>query len=294
MSGKIRNKRISSAKIRKQQHLLEVTVRADKARAMRNRAVASFICKTIFFTGLAVGAWFGGKELLRRFLWENPDYLLTEIRVPLDGALQKEQILDATNLHEGVNIFTVDIKRARLALDTLPQVERAEIQRILPNRIDINIIERRPIAWVTEKAEENPTGSDRSWLIDARGVVMKTKRMLEEYYHLAHISGVPVANFVPGQRITTVEMQSALELIRLNADNTRWQARNIDLAKGLLPDRHRPEPRPHHLRSRRYESTTGSALPLSRSCRCREEGDSDRESPGEEEHPGHLSSLRRG
>jgi hypothetical protein len=27
-------------------------------------------------------------------------------------------------------------------------------------------------------------------------------------------------------------MQSALELIRLNAENTRWQARNIDLTKG--------------------------------------------------------------
>src|SRR5215217_4459250 len=138
MSGKPRNKRISSARIRKQQHLLEVTVRADKARIMRNRAVASFICKTIFFSALLGGAWLGGKELLRRFLWENPDYLLTEIRVPTEGALQRDQIMEATGLREGVNIFTVDTKQARLALDTLPQVERAEIQRILPNRIEIN------------------------------------------------------------------------------------------------------------------------------------------------------------
>src|SRR4026208_64324 len=132
MSGKPRNKRISNAKVRKQQHLLEVTVRADKARSMPNRAVASFVCKTIFFSGLIVGAWLGGKELLRRFLWENPDYLLTEIIVPSDGPLQRDQILEATGLREGVNIFTVDTKQARLALDTLPQVERAEIQRILP------------------------------------------------------------------------------------------------------------------------------------------------------------------
>jgi cell division septal protein FtsQ len=231
MSGKPRNKRISNAKIRRQQHLLEVTVRADKARAMRNRAVAAFVCKTIFFSAVIVGLYLGGKELLRRFLWENPDYLVTEIRVPPDGALQRDQILEATGLREGVNIFTIDTKKARVALDTLPQVERAEIQRILPNRIEVNIVERRPIAWVTQSADENPTASDRSWLIDARGVVMKTKRMLEEYYHLPHISGEPVANFIPGQRITTVEMQAALELVRLNTDNTRWQARNIDLAK---------------------------------------------------------------
>ena len=232
MSGKTLNKRISSARIRKQQHLLEVSVRADKARSMRNRAIASFICKTIFFTGLVVGAWFGGKELLRRFLWENPDYIIAEVRITTDGALQREQIEEASDLHNGVNIFSVDIKRARLALDSLPQVERAEIQRVLPNRIEINISERRPIAWVTDSASENPTASDRSWLIDARGVVMKTKQMMEEYYHLPHISGVKVDLFVPGQRINTIEMQAALELIRLSADNTRWQARNIDVAKG--------------------------------------------------------------
>jgi len=50
---------------------------------------------------------------------------------------------------------------------------------------------------------------------------MKTKRMLEEYYHLPHISGVPVENCVPGQRLTTMEIQAAIELVRLDTDNTR-------------------------------------------------------------------------
>jgi cell division septal protein FtsQ len=229
---KARNQRISSTRLRKQQHLLEVTVRSDKARTIRNRTIAAFLCKTIFFVSLVVGAWLGGKELLRRFVWENPEYVLNDIRVSTDGALQRDQILQAGAVRAGVNIFKVDTESVRAGIDKLPQVERAEIERIRPNRLDITITERHPIAWVTERADEIPTASDKSWLIDARGVVMKTKRMLEEYYHLPHISGVAVANFVPGQRINTVEMQAALELVRLNTDNTRWQARNIDLAKG--------------------------------------------------------------
>jgi cell division protein FtsQ len=232
MKGKVRNQRLSNARVRKQQHLLDVNVRAQTARAQRNRAIARWTFWSLFFIGSAAGLWSGGKEVLRRFLWENPEYALAAIQVHTDGALLKEQVIEATGLKLGVNIFTIDRKGARAKLDSLPQVERAELERVLPNRIEISIVERRPIAWVTQTASENPTASDKSMLIDARGVVMTTKQMLPEYYHLPQISGVAVGNYEPGERIGTIEMQSALELVRLNAGNIRWQARNIDLAKG--------------------------------------------------------------
>ena len=232
MKTKPRNQRLSNSKVRKQQHLLEVTVRRDKAVSMRNRAILAWTCKAILAVGLIVGAWVGGKELLRRFLWENPDYLLTDVRVTSDGPLTREQILTTAHIVEGRNIFTLELAKARAELDLLPQVERAEIQRVLPNRLDITVTERKPIAWVTGSAGDDPTTSKKSFLIDARGVMIRSKTLLPEYYHLPVISGVAVENFAPGQRANTFEMQAALELVRLNADNTRWQARNIDLKKG--------------------------------------------------------------
>ena len=242
MKTKPRNQRITSSKGRKQQHLLEVTVRRDKAVSMRNRAILSWTCKTIVFVALLAGIWVGGKEMLRRFVWENPDYVLTDLRVTSDGALTREQILNAANVTEGHNLYSYDLKKARTDLDQLPQVERSEIQRVSPNRIDIVVTERRPIAWAIGSAGEDPTTSKKSYLIDARGVVMRSKRLLPEYYSLPVISGVAVENFAPGQRVSTFEMQAALELVRLNADNTRWQARNIDLKKGYcleVTDRNR-------------------------------------------------------
>jgi len=231
MKGKSLNKRLSSTKIRRQQHLLEVTVRADKARAMRLRALASFIFKAILWVIFFGSSYFGGRELLRRFVWENPDYFVTDIRVSNCDLLAREQILTTASIREGMNVFEVDTKAARAALDALPQVERAEIQRILPNRVEINITERRPIAWVTEGANENPTTSQNSWLIDARGVVVKPRQIIAEYHHLPHISGVGVENFAPGQRVRTVEMESALKLIQLNSENVHWQVRHVDLTK---------------------------------------------------------------
>jgi cell division septal protein FtsQ len=231
-SRKSTNKRISSARQRQRQQLLEVTLRASTERSRRLQAVCGFIFKTIMLTALVVGSWLGGKEALRRFVWENPDYFVHEINFSTDGALTRDQVLTSANLKEGRNIFTVDIGGARSAIEKMPQVESAVVQRVLPNRINVSIAERRPIAWVAAKGDEAPSSSDRSFLIDARGVVLRSRVMLPEYFHLPIISGFETGNLVPGKRVNVLEMQAALELIRINADSTRFQVQNIDLSKG--------------------------------------------------------------
>ena len=230
--GNAQNKRISNSRQRKQQHLLDVKLRASTERSRRFRTVAGFIFKTIAFISLAAGSWFGGKEALRRFVWENPDYYVHEINFTTDGALTREQVLSASGIIEGRNIFTVDLGHARAAVEQMPQVDTAVVQRVLPNRININLNERRPIAWVAPKGDEDPSSSERSFLIDARGTVLRSRVILPEYYHLPIISGFETENLVPGKRVNVLEMQSALELIRLNAESTRFQVQNIDLSKG--------------------------------------------------------------
>ena len=227
-----RNKRISSPRQRKQQHLLDVKIRESKERVRRYRVVTSLVCKVVLFTGLAAGAWIGGKEALRRFVWENPDYFIREINFATDGALTREQVLSAAGIVEDRNIFTVDLSKARSIIEQMPQVESTTVQRQLPNRMSVTVTERRPIAWVAAKGDDDPSSSERSFLIDARGIVLRSRVVLPEYYHLPIISGFETENLVPGKRVPAWEMQAALELVRLNSDNTRFQARNIDLSKG--------------------------------------------------------------
>ena len=238
----IRNRRVSNTRQRKQQHLLEVTVRRDIARKQQTRRFVGITCRIVLTVGLIGGAFCAGKEALRRFLWENPDYFLSEVHFHTDGALPREQVLAAAKIVEGRNIFELDLGKARAAIDALPQVDRVEIQRVLPNGLKIDIIERKPIAWATARADEDPSVSDKAFLIDARGVVMRSKTMPPDYLLLPIISGVPVENYVPGQVVKSFEMQAALDLVRLNSDSARFQIRNIDLSKGyclVVTDRNR-------------------------------------------------------
>ena len=195
-----RNQRVSRPRQRRQQHLLEVSVRASKARELRVRQAIGSCFKVLLFSALLAGAWVGSRHALKEFFWENPSFYLSDVRYVPDGSLTREQVLQTAEIQLNRNILLTNLSAAREKLNKLPQVERVEIDRRLPNRIDIRIEERRPIAWIAAPADPDPSASDSSFLIDARGYVMRSRKVRLEYLHLPIIKGVETENLVTGVR----------------------------------------------------------------------------------------------
>ena len=228
----MKNVRASNKRIRKQQHLLDVKIRKTKEQSRVFWSIFWGTCKCVLALALIVGGYIGGKRGLQVYVWENPDYMLSEIRYSTDGTLTRADVLGVSGLVEGTNILLVDIAAARDAINALPQVDRVEVQRQFPSRVAIKVAERKPIAWVTRRAEEDPSTSATAFLIDARSIAMKPRGVLQQYIHLPIISGFPVENLADGHRAANYEIQAALELVRLNAENTKWQITNIDVSRG--------------------------------------------------------------
>jgi cell division septal protein FtsQ len=230
------NKRVSSRKQRQQQHLLDVKVRSGKAREQRNRRILKWGCMLMLLSCLSGGIYVGAREGLRRFVWQNPDYMLRQVEITNDGALPREQVMEASGLEEGTNIFSINISRIRESLLRVPQIETAEVQRVLPDKIVITVTERHPVAWVTSKRDEDPTAQPDAFLADSRGVVFQNKNQPQAYLHLPVICGVQTGDLEAGQSLQSPEIRAALDLIRLNAaDGTlqaRFQATSIDVSKG--------------------------------------------------------------
>ena len=161
---------------------------------------------------------------------------LSQIDIQTDGSLQRDQILKATEIREGENIFQVNLAQVRDRLQQLPQVDEAQVLRKLPGEIDIRITERKPIAWITsDKQISDPFASDVAFLVDARGVLMKEKKLLPEYLGLPLITGCTSESLEPGKTVASFEGKAALELLRLSTRSfmqTRFLIREIDLSKG--------------------------------------------------------------
>ena len=231
-----RNLRVSNRRQRRQQHLLDVKVRSRKAVQHRNRRVLVFLSKIALVIGLAAGIYLGAGAGARRFFFDNPDYQLSTIEAQTDGTLQREQILQTAGLHEGKNIFRVNLARVHDRLQQLPQVDEVQVVRKLPGEIDIKITERKPIAWITgEKQISDPFSAEAAFLVDGRGVLMREKKLLPEYLGLPLISGCTNEPLEAGKIVESFEAKAALELLSLSARSflqTRFQIREIDLSKG--------------------------------------------------------------
>ncbi len=235
--GRIRNqRRASNTRQRRQQHLLDVKVRSHKATQYRNKRILVITSKILLaflvVGGLVYGARFGAKRLF----FDNPDYRLSKIEVRTDGTLQRDQILRTAELVEGENIFSVNLARVHDQLQALPQAEDVQVTRNLPGEINIVITERKPVAWITSGKElADPFTSDESFLVDARGALMREKKLLPEYLGLPVITGAANETLSAGKRIESFEVKAALELLRLSMGSfmqTRFQVRAIDASKG--------------------------------------------------------------
>src|SRR4029077_10469481 len=132
--------------------------------------------------------------------------------------------------------FRVNLASVHDRLQELPQIDEIEVVRKLPAEIDIRIVERKPIAWITsEKQIADPFASEAAFLVDARGVLMKEKKLLPEYLGLPLIVGCASESLEPGKVVESPEARAALELLWLSTRSfmqTRFQIREIDLSKG--------------------------------------------------------------
>lgn len=230
------NRRLSTSRQRKQQHLLDVNVRARCASHHRNRRILVIVSKVALAVAVCAGLYYGVRAGLSRFFFDNPDYRLSTIAIQTDGTLQRDQVLKSAELREGLNIFSVNLAQVHDRLQRLPQVGEVQVERKMPNEIDITIRERKPIAWITsEKTVANPFASDAAFLVDGRGILMKEKKLLPEYLALPLIAGCSSEALVPGKAVDSFEAKAALELLRLTTTSfmqTRFQIREVDVSKG--------------------------------------------------------------
>ena len=243
-----RNQRVSNSRQRRQQHLLDVKVRSRTISQHRTRRVLVTISQLALAAIVCVGIFIGLRQGSKKLFFENPDYQLKQIEVQSDGSLQREQVLKTADLHEGENIFRVNLAQVHDRLQQLPQVDDVQVMRELPGKIDIKISERKPIAWITsEKEISDPFASDAAFLVDARGVLMKEKKLLPEYLGLPLISGCASESLEAGKIVASFEAKAALDLLRLSTRSfmqTRFQIREINLSKGyclLVTDKNRTQ-----------------------------------------------------
>ncbi len=190
-----------------------------------------------FAAALVIGVYFGAIKGWKTLFWQNPDYALRDIVVKNVGAaLTRDQVIAASGVEIGKNILSYNLSDIESAVRKLPQVgnrpEDVTVNRYLPNRLEIHIVERKPVAWVVTKATENYLSNPNAYLVDADANWFRPKQVLHDYETLPVIAGVVTDNLQPGEAIRSAELMAALGLIQKNTEHPRFRAQSIDISKG--------------------------------------------------------------
>jgi len=102
-----------------------------------------------------------------RFLLYSPQMLLLKPdQIELNGnhIVSREAVLQEFVHDRNRSLLRISLDTRRSEIEQIPWVESATVQRILPNRLRVEVIERTPIAFVRNGSELN--------LIDAHGVIL--------------------------------------------------------------------------------------------------------------------------
>jgi cell division septal protein FtsQ len=220
-------------------HLLDVRIRTSTARRRNQETAGRWIRNLLLFAFIVSGSVFGVRFALDRFFFENADYTLRRITLDLDNLLTREQALAEAGLSEGVNIFSVDLAKVEGKLKAIPQVQSAHVARELPDHIKVTLTARNPIAWVAAEGETgDPTGSEKSLLVDASGYLMRPRHLTPEDYHLPVIYGLKSDNMREGEALQIDDMRNALKLLETVAQRPEslLKIRTMDVSKGYRID----------------------------------------------------------
>lgn len=235
-SRKSRNRRTSrTSRKRRQSHLLEVTATAETQRRRRNQKLFLHSAEFLLLGGVLALLWFGGRTLVNRLLFENRQYRVAVVEVNTDGLMSREEAMAKAGIELGVNIFSLNIDAGQRALQSIPEVKHALVERIPPDKVTISLEARKPVAWVAPRdTGEDPSVMANARLVDGESVIMKPQTFDSMLVRLPVVYGVPTEQWSPGDVVDLPELRAALQLFERAASrkDSEVPLRAADISKG--------------------------------------------------------------
>jgi cell division protein FtsQ len=121
-------------------------IRVTRQRRWRHWVLAPV--RLVLLAALGVGLGFGGYRVAL-FLQTSAALAVRQIEVNGTSRTRMDDLLRVAGLREGINIFSIDMERARLRLEQHPWVRSASVRRVVPDRLVLEIVEQRPVALVS-------------------------------------------------------------------------------------------------------------------------------------------------
>lgn len=146
---------------------------------------------------VAAGAAYGGV-----LGWNSPALELRRVEVAGNERVAKEALVETSRLERGMHLLNISTEKVASRVESIPWVETARVERIIPSRVRITVKERTPAAQVITPASV--------LVADGDGVILEVAL---SSWELPKLADVPTENTEPGNSITAPQYRHALEIL---------------------------------------------------------------------------------
>lgn len=106
--------------------------------------------KGVLIVSIVMAVSFGSYKLFKLYKRTNK-FNLTKIIVNNEYMLTKGEIISQSGVRRGIRVMNIDIEGIKEKLKRSPFIKDAEIKIVYPGAMVINVIEKKPIAYINEK-----------------------------------------------------------------------------------------------------------------------------------------------
>jgi cell division protein FtsQ len=123
-----------------------------------------------------------------------PFFAVSSIVVQNNNYIGSEAIIQLSGISNGNNIFSVDTRKAEKSIETSSYIEKAVINKKLPNTVFINVKEREAVLYFTVE--------NKNIIMDKEGTILEEKDATENL-GIVKVEGIKAKNIQLGKVIDT-------------------------------------------------------------------------------------------
>ena len=146
--------------------------------------------------------------------FKNEEFVLKTLQIQTDGVLSVSRLAEIANVAAGMNLMGLALGQIQTQIETLPQVEKATVNRELPDRLHLVVRERIPVAWLSvPPLGVRPWDMERGFLLDEEGHLFRCLDLNDGMKSLPVVESFQISDPVEGSQVESEGILAGLKLI---------------------------------------------------------------------------------
>lgn len=159
----------------------------------------------LIFTALSIAVFLLSVQI-RRWVNESNTFSLQKVFIEGNELLNKDEILAQIDLKSGTNVTELNLNQAQTDVENHPYVQVARVSRLFPASMQIKVVERKPLAYISQDGLPLCAIDDQAILLP----IVKDIQL----GGLPVITGLGGFDETPGEAIESARVMDALNLLK--------------------------------------------------------------------------------